>query len=85
MPSAPNGNATGSMANTSIYPQAVRQVYWDLSLQHMHIPFGEISNLILLVIIYTTFCDSFSRPLQVHAADLITGTFPDIALAAAVQ
>jgi hypothetical protein len=51
----------------------------------MHIPFGEISNLILLVIIYTTFCDSFSRPLQVHAADLITGTFPDIALPAAVQ
>lgn len=72
--SAPVGKIASDLTLTVVVPlavgQAVRARAPDLALRS-GIPWSKISNVALLVIIYTTFCDTFAADLAIGFLDLV--------------
>ena len=73
--SAPLGGIVASLTTTVVLPLAAGQAVrarFEQQLLQANLPLGKLSNVALLVIIYTTFCTTFSTPLHVTSATLLT-------------
>ncbi|KAJ8297621.1 hypothetical protein KUTeg_024152, partial [Tegillarca granosa] len=67
------------LSATVVLPLILGQIirkYTKVWLERKHIPFGSIGSAILLLIIYTTFCDTFSHgDIEIDELSLISVTF----------
>jgi len=63
-----------SLGSTVVLPliggQLVRHNFWH-RIEKYNIPFSTLSSIVLLLIIYTAFCDTFSSSFDVSQSDLI--------------
>eukprot|EP00045_Choanoeca_perplexa_P007563 m.69396 g.69396 ORF g.69396 m.69396 type:complete len:403 (+) comp14123_c0_seq1:736-1944(+) len=72
-----------SLSLTVVFPiilgQIIRFKAWE-RIRKLGIPFGTISSAVLLLIIYSTFCDTFSGNVDVDPASLLAVVFTVIAI-----
>lgn len=72
----PLGSIFASLTSTVLLPlilgQIARHFFWHSHLKASGFPFSEVSSFVLLVIIYSTFCDTFSESMAVSVADVVS-------------
>lgn len=71
----PLGSIFTTLTSTVLIPlilgQVLRHFFWQSHLKNSGFPFSEVSSFVLLVIIYSTFCDTFSESMAVAVADVV--------------
>eukprot|EP00053_Salpingoeca_punica_P012587 m.112787 g.112787 ORF g.112787 m.112787 type:complete len:411 (+) comp15987_c2_seq2:3376-4608(+) len=72
---SPIGTIFRTLSLTVIIPllvgQGLRQLFWASHIKNMRIPFSVVSSCTLLLVIFCTFCDSFTDDHHVAPGDLV--------------